>query len=76
MKKQHECFGISPLRGRFGYRGRFRSGKSPLIAPIGRRNSGEMGWSRGDMEQNTAIGGGGFQGSGFGMLQGVMGVRR
>jgi hypothetical protein len=27
----------------FGYRGRFRSGKSPLTAPIGWRNYGEMG---------------------------------
>jgi hypothetical protein len=56
VKKQHECFGISPLRGRFGYRGRFRSGKSPLIAPIGRRNSGEMGWSRGKRKRTPVLG--------------------
>jgi hypothetical protein len=56
VKKQHYCFGISPLRGRFGYRGRFRSGKSPLIAPIGRRNYGEMGWGRRKWKRTPLLG--------------------
>ncbi len=33
----------------------FHSGKSPLTAPVGRRNDGEMGWERGMRETQVLV---------------------